>query len=105
MSQVVLTVPGSFKHKVSSTLNGAAEFASKVMSVNAISHCSGGLTFFIFKITVSMFDLQHMFDGTETSCWNSDGGSPQFVIFDFGKPVCIKTIHIMFQGGFVGEEG
>ena len=30
MTDTLLTVKGSFKHKVSSTLNNSAEFASKV---------------------------------------------------------------------------
>jgi hypothetical protein len=47
-----------------------------------------------------------MFDySTNDSCWNSDQGSPQFILFDFLKPVNIQEIDFVFQGGFVGQEG
>ena len=70
-----LTVP-DIKHKVSSVLNRSSEFASK-----------------------------HMFDGRLDTCWNSDQGSPQFILFDFGKNVITTDLKIMFQGGFAGVDG
>lgn len=75
---ILLTPPDgdSFKHKASSVLNSSAEFSSK-----------------------------HMFDCNVDTCWNSDQGSPQFIIFDFKKNVTISSIQIMFQGGFVGQDG
>eukprot|EP01038_Epipyxis_sp_PR26KG_P014365 gene14365-19267_t len=72
---VLLTQNGLFKQKVSSVLNGSAEFSSKFM-----------------------------FDNNLDTCWNSDQGSPQFIIIDFLKPVSIHLLKIMFQGGFVGQE-
>ena len=72
----VLSTPGSFKHKVSSVLNRSSEFKS-----------------------------EHMFTGEETTCWNSDQGTPQFIIFDFLEAVTVSEIRIMFQGGFVGVSG
>jgi hypothetical protein len=46
-----------------------------------------------------------MFDGNKNTCWNSDQGSPQFILIDFGRSVVTKKLKIMFQGGFVGQEG
>lgn len=63
------------KHKVSSVLNRSSEFSSK-----------------------------HMFDGRLDTCWNSDQGSPQFILMDFGKDVTVTDLHIMFQGGFSGAD-
>lgn len=71
----LLTVPDNFKCKTSSVLNKSAEYASK-----------------------------HMFDGTCNTCWNSDQGSPQYIFFDFLKPVILKNINIQFQGGFSCED-
>jgi len=45
-----------------------------------------------------------MFDKNEDTCWNSDQGSPQFVILEFPEESCVREIHIQFQGGFVGKE-
>ena len=65
------------KHKVSSVLNGLREFSGK-----------------------------NMFDETAIDkCWNSDQGCPQYILMDFGKTVSVSSIAIMFQGGFVGQEG
>eukprot|EP01125_Pyxidicula_operculata_P022648 TRINITY_DN945_c0_g1_i2.p1 TRINITY_DN945_c0_g1~~TRINITY_DN945_c0_g1_i2.p1 ORF type:complete len:114 (-),score=19.01 TRINITY_DN945_c0_g1_i2:73-366(-) len=44
-----------------------------------------------------------MFDNNLETCWNSDSGSPQYVLVDFAKKVNLKEIKIMFQGGFVGK--
>jgi hypothetical protein len=46
-----------------------------------------------------------MFDGNLDSCWNSDQGSPQFIIIDFCQLSCVKKVQFSFQGGFVGQEG
>jgi hypothetical protein len=45
-----------------------------------------------------------MFDGLLDTCWNSDQGSPQFVMLDFGKDVVVTDLKIMFQGGFSGAD-
>ena len=57
----------------------------------------------------SDFQAKNMFIDDD-SCWNSDGGSGenqgQWLLFDFlGKEVQLSTVSIMFQGGFVGQEG
>lgn len=46
-----------------------------------------------------------MFDDSQDTCWNSGSGLPQFVLIDFTRLVQVSSIHIMFQGGFVGQEG
>ncbi|RHY65660.1 hypothetical protein DYB38_003017, partial [Aphanomyces astaci] len=46
----------------------------------------------------------HMFDGTDVTCWNSDQGTPQQVLLSFHRHVHIRQVHVMFQGGFVGED-
>ncbi len=79
----LLTTEGSFKCKVSSVLNRAAEFQAK-----------------------------HMFEDGD-SCWNSggkeagsDADESQWILLDFtGKSVNVNQVSIMFQGGFVGTVG
>ncbi|NXS29308.1 NR2CA protein, partial [Pomatostomus ruficeps] len=45
---------------------------------------------------VKQFGKQHLFDGSEETCWNSD----QWVTLDFPSPVKVSQLHIQFQGGF-----
>jgi len=71
----LLTAPGNFRHRVSSVLNGLAEYAGK-----------------------------NMFSDDVTTCWNSDQGTPQYVLIEFNKFVTVKCINITFQGGFVGQD-
>ncbi|NWI69771.1 NR2CA protein, partial [Todus mexicanus] len=49
---------------------------------------------------VKQFGKQHLFDGSEESCWNSDQGSSQWVTLDFPRTVRVSQLHIQFQGGF-----
>jgi hypothetical protein len=74
----LLTKEGTFKHKVSSILNKNALYASK-----------------------------HMFTEDLQTCWNSDQGgeSGQYILIDFQRLVHVYSLSIMFQGGFVGQEG
>ena len=70
----------SFKVRASSVLNKSSDFQARNMFVD------------------------------DDSCWNSDGGSGenrgQWLFFDFlGKVVQLHSVSIMFQGGFVGQEG
>jgi hypothetical protein len=46
-----------------------------------------------------------MFDGEADTCWNSDQGSTQSLTIDFEGLVSVESIQIMFQGGFVGQDG
>eukprot|EP01035_Chromulina_nebulosa_P039382 gene39382-53241_t len=73
---VVLTAVGKFKHKVSSVLNGSSEYSGK-----------------------------NMFTEDLISCWNSDQGVPQFIFIEFSKMVRIDSFSVVFQGGFVGQQG
>ncbi|NWS02726.1 NR2CA protein, partial [Motacilla alba] len=49
---------------------------------------------------VKHFGKQHLFDGSEETCWNSDQGASQWVTLDFPRPVKVSQLHIQFQGGF-----
>ncbi|NWZ39028.1 NR2CA protein, partial [Brachypodius atriceps] len=49
---------------------------------------------------VKHFGKQHLFDGSEETCWNSDQGTSQWVTLDFPRPVRVSQLHIQFQGGF-----
>ena len=83
----LLTVAGQFKCKASSVLGRKAEFQAK-----------------------------HMFEDSD-DCWNSAGKSELsldedgedegcHLLFDFlDASVCVTSIRIMFQGGFVGSDG
>ena len=46
-----------------------------------------------------------MFNNDEISCWNSDQGSPQFILIEFSQYVVVSSFSVIFQGGFVGQEG
>jgi hypothetical protein len=72
---VLLTGVGKQKCKVSSTLNNSSQYSYK-----------------------------HMFDDDGSKCWNSDQGSPQYILLNFGRNVSISSLHIVFQGGFVPTE-
>ncbi|ORZ10199.1 galactose-binding domain-like protein [Absidia repens] len=49
------------------------------------------------------FGKQHLIDGTEETCWNSEQGLPQHILVDFGSPATVQGINLTFQGGFVGK--
>eukprot|EP00729_Bicosta_minor_P014199 gene14199-19047_t len=51
---------------------------------------------------VKQFGKKFLFDGEDETCWNSDQGSPQFIIMDFKKGVVPTELSFTFQGGFVG---
>lgn len=51
------------------------------------------------------FGKKHLFDGDEETCWNSDQGTPQFVVVEFKEGSRrVEEVRIKFQGGFVGVE-
>ncbi|EDO32498.1 predicted protein, partial [Nematostella vectensis] len=58
----------------------------------------------VLNKNVKEYGKKYMFDGKDETCWNSDQGSPQFVIFEFPQEVNLKRICIQFQGGFAGKE-
>ncbi|NXH48288.1 NR2CA protein, partial [Dicaeum eximium] len=49
---------------------------------------------------VKQFGKQHLFDGSEDTCWNSDQGTSQWVTLDFPRPVKVSQLQVQFQGGF-----
>ncbi|KAF9984240.1 Nuclear receptor 2C2-associated protein [Mortierella antarctica] len=51
----------------------------------------------------TLYGKQFLTDNSEETCWNSESGTPQFIVIDFGRKVQIETIQLMFQGGFVGK--
>lgn len=95
----VLTTIGKFKHKVSSVLNGSSEYAGKVRLVDFFIVYSkmGNILPYGFN--------QNMFTEDLISCWNSDQGLPQFIFMEFSKMVRIDSFSVVFQGGFVGQQG
>lgn len=50
------------------------------------------------------YGKKHMFDNCLESCWNSDAGTPQWIIIDFDQDCEVSSFEIQFQGGFVGKE-
>lgn len=72
----LLSDPGRFSAKVSSVLNR----------------------------NVKEFGKKFLFDGREDTCWNSEQGSPQFVLVAFPEAVTARSLQLMFQGGFAGKE-
>jgi hypothetical protein len=46
-----------------------------------------------------------MFDDSNETCWNSDQGTSQYILLEFDEDVCVSNISLIFQGGFVGQDG
>ncbi|KAF9098006.1 Nuclear receptor 2C2-associated protein [Mortierella sp. GBA35] len=51
----------------------------------------------------TLYGKQFLTDDSEETCWNSEAGTPQFIVIDFGRKVNIESFQLMFQGGFVGK--
>ncbi|KAK9306387.1 hypothetical protein QLX08_002906 [Tetragonisca angustula] len=49
------------------------------------------------------YGKNYMFDNCPETCWNSDAGSPQWVIINFEQECEVRSFEIEFQGGFVGK--
>ena len=49
---------------------------------------------------VKQFGKQHLTDGDEETCWNSDQGMTQSITIQFKNDVMISDVLIRFQGGF-----
>ncbi|XP_076245712.1 nuclear receptor 2C2-associated protein isoform X3 [Calliopsis andreniformis] len=47
------------------------------------------------------YGKKHMFDNCLESCWNSDAGTPQWVVINFDQTCEVNSFEIQFQGGFV----
>ncbi|KAI9319457.1 galactose-binding domain-like protein [Dichotomocladium elegans] len=50
------------------------------------------------------YGKQHLIDGNEETCWNSEQGLPQHIVVDFGDSVSVHQVVLTFQGGFVGKK-
>ncbi|XP_076751446.1 nuclear receptor 2C2-associated protein [Xylocopa sonorina] len=51
-----------------------------------------------------LYGKKYMFDNCSETCWNSDAGSPQWIIIDFEREHELSSFQIQFQGGFVGKD-
>ncbi|KAG0000238.1 Nuclear receptor 2C2-associated protein [Entomortierella chlamydospora] len=51
----------------------------------------------------TLYGKQFLTDDNEETCWNSEAGTPQFIVVDFGRKVQVEAVQFMFQGGFVGK--
>ncbi|XP_053991762.1 nuclear receptor 2C2-associated protein [Hylaeus anthracinus] len=51
-----------------------------------------------------LYGKKHMFDNCSETCWNSDAGTPQWVVIDFEQECSLSSFEIEFQGGFVGKD-
>ncbi|KAJ7269372.1 hypothetical protein B0H12DRAFT_1095469 [Mycena haematopus] len=45
---------------------------------------------------------KHLVDNNPETCWTSQPGLPQYVQLGFPELIVPETIHLTFQGGFVG---
>eukprot|EP01080_Neovahlkampfia_damariscottae_P003752 gene3752-6640_t len=51
------------------------------------------------------YGKKFMLDDDDETCWNSHQGQPQKIIIEFKEEIeDIKTLKIMFQGGFAGKK-
>ncbi|XP_011503583.1 PREDICTED: nuclear receptor 2C2-associated protein, partial [Ceratosolen solmsi marchali] len=49
-----------------------------------------------------IYGKQFMFDKNDETCWNSDCGSPQWIVLNYYKEINLTSLEIQFQGGFAG---
>merc|ERR1739848_867616 len=72
--------------------------------MSLISKLSSSRVSSVLNRDVKQFGKKFLFDGDEETCWNSDQGSPQWILMEFTEVVHVEELHIMFQGGFTGKE-
>ncbi|XP_014483300.1 PREDICTED: nuclear receptor 2C2-associated protein [Dinoponera quadriceps] len=58
----------------------------------------------VLNKNVRSYGKKHMFDDSNETCWNSDAGTPQWVIINFEEECSLSSFEIEFQGGFAGKE-
>ncbi|EDV26814.1 uncharacterized protein TRIADDRAFT_22604, partial [Trichoplax adhaerens] len=58
----------------------------------------------VLNRAIKSYGKNFMFDGNDETCWNSDQGSPQYIMMAFDARVKISSVGIQFQGGFAGKE-
>ncbi|KAG0079599.1 Nuclear receptor 2C2-associated protein [Linnemannia elongata] len=44
----------------------------------------------------TLYGKQFLTDNSEETCWNSEAGTPQFIVIDFGRKVNIETFQLIF---------
>lgn len=49
------------------------------------------------------YGKNYMFDNSPDTCWNSDAGTPQWIIINFEQECEVNSFEIEFQGGFAGK--
>ncbi|KAJ1882367.1 Nuclear receptor 2C2-associated protein [Kickxella alabastrina] len=52
---------------------------------------------------VKTYGRNNLFDDNTETCWNSEQGTPQWIMVEFTASVQIHSIHMQFQGGFAGK--
>ncbi|XP_076298465.1 nuclear receptor 2C2-associated protein [Lasioglossum baleicum] len=58
----------------------------------------------VFQKNNRSYGKKHMFDNCPETCWNSDAGTPQWIVVDFEQECNLSYFEIEFQGGFVGKD-
>ena len=89
----------------------AASSLSRMSSSTSSSSTAASLLPLVSNVRVSSvlhnavaeYGKRHLLDGSSDTCWNSEQGTPQFVVVAFSCPVNLRSVSITFQGGFVGQ--
>ncbi|KAJ2394409.1 Nuclear receptor 2C2-associated protein [Coemansia sp. RSA 2559] len=74
------------------------------LAESLVKHISNSKVSSVLNRDTASYGKNHLFDGCTETCWNSDQGTPQHVLVEFSRPVCIHEIRIQFQGGFAGND-
>lgn len=53
---------------------------------------------------VKQYGKANLFDNNPESCWNSDSGSPQWILIGLNSRARISDVVLQFQGGFAALE-
>ncbi|KAI8326331.1 nuclear receptor 2C2-associated protein [Martensiomyces pterosporus] len=69
-----------------------------------VGHISNYKVSSVLNRDARSYGKKNLIDGSTETCWNSEQGSPQYILVEFDTPVCLSEIHIQFQGGFVGKD-
>ncbi|KAJ1966410.1 Nuclear receptor 2C2-associated protein [Dipsacomyces acuminosporus] len=68
-----------------------------------IGHISNYKVSSVLNRDAKTFGKKNLIDRSIETCWNSEQGSPQYILIEFGTPARLSEIHIQFQGGFAGK--
>ncbi|EZA62557.1 hypothetical protein DMN91_005648 [Ooceraea biroi] len=58
----------------------------------------------VLNKNIRSYGKNHMFDDSAETCWNSDAGTPQWIVINFEEECTVSSFEIEFQGGFVGKD-